>query len=199
MADQQEIKLTEKQEAFCNAYLIDFNGAKAARLAGYAEDSAHVEASRLLSNANIQARITELRVLMGKQFNITRERIAQEYARIGFVDIRNIFDDNGKLKDPKDWSDDEAAAIAGLESENIYDGKGEDREMIGYLKKVKLTDKKGALDSLVKLMGYAAPDKTSLTDPDGNAVQPIININVVRKEKQPDEDIDRPNDITTSL
>jgi len=200
MADQSnQIALTEKQEAFCQSYLIDFNGARAARDAGYAADSANVEASRLLTNANIQARINELRVQMGKAFNITRERIAQEYARIGFVDIRNIFDENGKLKDPKDWSDDEAAAIAGLESENIYDGKGEDREMIGYLKKVKLTDKKGALDSLVKLMGYAAPDKTSLTDPDGNAVQPIININVIRKEKLPNEDTDRPNDITTSL
>jgi len=193
--EDQKIELTEKQEAFCQSYLLDFNGARAARDAGYAADSANVEASRLLTNANIQARINELRAQMGKAFNITRERIAQEYARIGFVDIRNIFDENGKLKDPKDWSDDEAAAIAGLESENIYDGKGDDREMIGYLKKVKLTDKKGALDSLVKLMGYAAPDKTALTDNEGNNIQPIININVVRKEKEIGKDVDDPTSL----
>lgn len=187
--ENKEDQLTGKQEAFCQAYLIDFNGAKAARLAGYAEDSAHVEASRLLSNANIQARITQLRQEMGKNFNITRERIAQEYARIGFMDIRNIFDKDGRLKSPENWSDDEAAAIAGLETEQLFEGFGEDREIIGQLKKVKLTDKKGALDSLVKLMGYAAPDKIAPVDPDGNALRSFTDdqvdklLSVIRENK----------------
>lgn len=184
-----EIKLTEKQEAFCNAYLIDFNGAKAARAAGYAEDSSNVEASRLLASANIQARITELRTQMGKSFNISRERIAQELARIGFLDIRNVFNENGSLKDPKEWGDDEAAAIAGLETEQTFEGSGEDRTWTGYLKKVKLTDKKAALDSLAKLMGYNAPDKASLVDPDGNSIQPVINITVVRTKKDTDDSL----------
>jgi len=163
MADEQEIKLTEKEEAFCNAYLIDFNGAKAARMAGYSEASAKEIASQNLTKLHIRARITELRQQMGKAYNVTRERIAQELARIGFLDIRNVFDEQGRLKDPVEWSDDEAAAIAGLESENIFDGYGEDKTLIGYLKKIKLSDKRAALDSLVKLMGYAAPEKHELT------------------------------------
>jgi phage terminase small subunit len=182
-----KVKLTEKEEAFCQAYLIDFNGAKAARLAGYSENSAKEIASENLTKLHIRERISELRNEMGRSFNISRERIAQELARIGFLDIRNVFDDNGKLKDPKEWGDDEAAAIAGLETEQTFEGYGEDRTWTGYLKKVKLTDKKAALDSLAKLMGYNAPDKASLVDPDGNAVQPIINITVVRIKK--DEEI----------
>lgn len=151
--------LTEKQEAFCQSYLIDFNGARAAREAGYSEDSARQEASRLLTNANIQARIHELREATGKAFNITRERIAQELARIGFMDIRNIFDENGQLKSPENWSDEEAAAIAGLETEQTFEWIDKEKIWTGYLKKVKLTDKRAALDSLAKLMGYNEPYK----------------------------------------
>jgi len=176
-------KLTEKQEAFCNEYLVDFNGSRAARVAGYSVESAGAIAWDLLKNVEIQKRIHELRKSMEKQFNISRERIAQEYARIGFTDIRNIFTEDGELKNPKDWTDDEAAAVSGLESEQIWEGSGDDRAIIGRLKKVKLNDKRAALDSLVKLMGYAAPDKTALVDPEGNAVAPTITINVIQPEK----------------
>lgn len=168
-----EKRLTEKQEAFCQSYLIDFNGARAARDAGYSVDSAKEEASRLLTNANIQNRINELRLQMGKAFNVTRERIAQELARIGFLDIRKCFDENGVLKQPAEWSDDEAAGISGLETEQLfeYDDEGE-KNWTGYLKKVKLSDKRAALDSLAKLMGYNEPDKLLLSGVKINVTEP---------------------------
>ena len=156
-------KLTEKQELFCQRYLIDFNATKAAKEAGYSEDTAHSIGWENLRKPEIQNRITELRQQMGKAYNVTRERIAQELARIGFMDIRNIFDENGTLKSPENWSDDEAAAIAGLETEQTFDGYGKDRVWTGYLKKVKLTDKRAALDSLSKLMGYNEPEKHELS------------------------------------
>lgn len=175
--------LTGRQEAFCNEYLVDLNGTKAAIRAGYSPVSAAEVASQNLRMSNIQARISQLRESTGKGYNITRERIAQELARISFFDIRNIFDDNGKLKSPEDWSDEEAAAVSGLETEQLTEGYGNDKVVIGQLKKVKITDKKGALDSLAKLMGYNAPDKTAFVDPDGNALQPVININVVNPKE----------------
>lgn len=187
-AEQQNLELTEKQEAFCQSYLIDFNGSRAAKDAGYSAESSAQEASRLLTNVKIQSRINALRVEMGKGFNITRERIAQEYARIAFFDIRKIHDEDDSLKSIKDFGDDEAAAIAGIETEDIWDRDADgNRIKIGRLRKVKVTDKRGALDSLAKLMGYNAPDKTSMVDDQGNAVQPIINITVVRTKK--DEEI----------
>ena len=189
-AEQQNLELTEKQEAFCQSYLIDFNGSRAAKDAGYSAESSAQEASRLLTNVKIQARINALRVEMGKGFNITRERIAQEYARIAFFDIRKIHDEDDALKPVKEFSDDEAAAIAGIETEDIWDRDVEgNRIKIGRLRKVKVTDKRGALDSLAKLMGYNAPDKTSMVDDQGNAVQPIININVIRTKKEIDDSL----------
>ncbi|MCC6314200.1 MAG: terminase small subunit [Thermomicrobiales bacterium] len=53
--------LTTKQEAFVDAYIGEarFNATKAALMAGYSERSARQEGSRLLSNDDISARISE--------------------------------------------------------------------------------------------------------------------------------------------
>jgi len=54
-------KLTDKQELFAKSYVVS-GGKKqqSARAAGYAHDSAHVEANRLLHLPHIQQRIVEL-------------------------------------------------------------------------------------------------------------------------------------------
>ena len=46
-----------------------------------------------------------------------------------------------------------AAAICGVEAEDLYEGRGESREHVGRLHKIKLSDKKAALDSLAKHIG----------------------------------------------
>lgn len=53
-------KLKPKQEAFVNEYLVDMNGARAARAAGYSERTARIAASGdLLTNPNVKERIKE--------------------------------------------------------------------------------------------------------------------------------------------
>lgn len=53
-------KLKPKQEAFVNEYLIDMNGARAARAAGYSERTARIAAAGdLLTNPNVKQRIQE--------------------------------------------------------------------------------------------------------------------------------------------
>jgi phage terminase small subunit len=65
-------KLNRRQRAFIVHYTGDakWNGAEAARLAGYSERAARITASRLLTNANIQAeiekRLTELALSAGE-------------------------------------------------------------------------------------------------------------------------------------
>lgn len=174
---EEKPSLTEKQELFCQRYLVDFNATKAAKEAGYSEDTAHAIGWENLKKPEIQNRIAQLRAEMGNKFNITRERIAQEYARIAFFDIRNIHTVDGSIIPVKQFGDDEAAAVAGLEvyEENL---RGDDGEILktGEVKKIKLADKRAALDSLCKLMGYNAPDKTEHS---GNlAIQQITGMTV---------------------
>ncbi len=159
----EKIKLTKKEEEFCQAYLIDFNGGKAARQAGYSKASCYVIATELLRKPNIQARIQQLRDETGRGFNITRERIAQELARISFFDIRKIHNENGGLKPIQELSDDEAAAIGGVETFEEFENFGFAKEKTGDLRKIKIWDKVKAIESLTKMMGYNEPDKLSLS------------------------------------
>lgn len=57
MADH---KLKDKQELFCNEYLIDLNATQAAIRAGYSERTAQEQSSRLLSNVMVSSRVAEL-------------------------------------------------------------------------------------------------------------------------------------------
>ncbi len=44
----------DQHELFCQEYLIDLNGTKAAKRAKYSEKTARIQASQLLSKLNIQ-------------------------------------------------------------------------------------------------------------------------------------------------
>jgi len=60
------------------------------------------------------------------------------------------------LKKPLDvhlLADDEAAVLAGLEVVDLYEGRGANRELVGYTKKYKLADKLKALEALSKHLG----------------------------------------------
>lgn len=70
--------LTPKQEAFAREYLVDLNGTQAAIRVGYAPASAEVQASRLLSNANIQNFIAEQQGTRAKRLEITVDDLVRE-------------------------------------------------------------------------------------------------------------------------
>jgi len=109
----QNKPLSARQELFCIQYCAsDLNGAKAARLAGYAEDSCNVKAAQLLAKVSIQERIAELMAATVAKSKIGAEEIYEFAARAAFFDIGEVlemdetgvyFKDGKKLSDlPKD-------------------------------------------------------------------------------------------------
>lgn len=174
--DPPEKKLTEKQEKFCQEYVIDLNAGAAARRAGYSEKTDYSIGWENLRKPEIQSRIAELRKETASALNITREKVAQELARIAFSDVREVFTEDGALKPISEWPDEVAAAIGSVETDELFEGRGEDREKVGVTRKVKTWDKVKAAEALAKLMGWNSPDKHAFTDPDGKAIAPVINI-----------------------
>lgn len=67
--------LSERQENFCQAYLVAGNATKAAINAGYSERGARQQGSRLLTNANILERIAGLRADLGLRNRIDRDTV----------------------------------------------------------------------------------------------------------------------------
>lgn len=69
---------------------------------------------------------------------------------LGFFDIRKLFDDDGKPLDISKLDNDTAAALVGLDVQDVADG---DRNYAGFIKKYKMADKIKALELLGKHLG----------------------------------------------
>ncbi len=148
--------MTEKQKIFCDEYIKDFNATRAYRVAYPSckkDETAKSAGSRLLTNVNVISYINQRKEELKNKIEITQERVLQEMARIAFCDIRKLYNENGGLKNVQDLDDDTASIITGIETTEEFEGYGEDREQIGYTKKVKLVDKTKALDMLGKYFG----------------------------------------------
>jgi len=78
------MQLKEKQEKFCQNYILHNNATRAAKDAGYSEASAYNQGYRLLQETSIQERIEELRNEMSTDIDVITEIEKQyEVARNG--------------------------------------------------------------------------------------------------------------------
>lgn len=170
-------QLTDKQTRFVEEYLIDLNATQAAIRAGYSADTAGAIGYENLQKPYIADAIAEARKKLSEGAGVTQERVVKELARLAFLDIRKAFDDEGRLKPIVDLDDDTAAAIAGLEIEVERSRKpqtDEEIQLATRTHKIKLSDKKGALDSLARHLGMFV-DKVQHTGKDGKDLIPAMD------------------------
>jgi phage terminase small subunit len=84
------IDLSDRHERFCQEYVIDGNGAAAARRAGYAAIRSRVTAVELLRRPAVQARVRELLAEMTARSEYTREAVLREMGAIAFASLKNV-------------------------------------------------------------------------------------------------------------
>jgi phage terminase small subunit len=142
------MKLTPKQARFFDEYLIDGNATRAAIAAGVPLKSASVQGSRWLKNEVIAAAIAERQAQRAAKLGATADQVISELAKLAFYDVRHLFDDKGNLKPITQLDDISAAAIAGIDV--AEEKRDKDTGVLSYTKKVKLADKRGALELLGK-------------------------------------------------
>lgn len=153
--------LTAKQEMFCREYLTDYNATQAAIRAGYSAKTARSIGQENLTKPDIQTYLIALQKPKLAKLEITAERIMQEYASMAFVNLNDFLrrNEDGTLHtidgmpslDFTDATPEQIAGLAGFET-IILPAMGED-EPNPIKIKVKLGDKKGALDVLAKRAG----------------------------------------------
>lgn len=78
-------ELTEKQRIFCEEYVKDFNGSRAAREAGYSRETANVIASENLTKPYIKEKINELIKDRNERLRVDRDKVVAELAKIGLA------------------------------------------------------------------------------------------------------------------
>jgi phage terminase small subunit len=167
-------KLTIKQEKYAQGLFTGMTQREAYKQAydasGMSDKCIDEEACLLAANPKVAQRIEELTNELRLRNMVTVERVVTEYAKLGFFDPRKLFNEDGKPLDISELDDDTAAALAGLDVQEVYEGTGDNREFVGYVKKYKLADKKSALDSMAKYLGMFT-DKVELSGKDGNPIE----------------------------
>ena len=79
------VSLTPKQERFCREYLKDLNASRAAKRAGYSVRTAAQQGARLLKNANVRRRVSELKRGRAKRAGLTAAKVLADLSRLGAV------------------------------------------------------------------------------------------------------------------
>lgn len=140
-------KLTEKQRKFVEEYLIDLNATQAAIRAGYSVKTANEQGSQNLAKLSIQEEIAKEMAERSKRTGINQDRVVLELAKIAFVKITDVVDDEGRIK--QDATDEDLACIESVKVKEIPTRSGD----VGIEREVKLSPKLKALELLGKHLG----------------------------------------------
>ena len=147
--------LTPKEEAFCQHYVASGELKKdAAIAAGYTEKSAPEAATRLLKKEKIRARIRELSDERFERLCIDKNRLIYEAYCIAKTSIEDVLDSAGFIKPLDEIPEEARRAIQSIEVDEIFAGRGAERTCIGHAKKLKMHDKKVALEFIAKMSGF---------------------------------------------
>lgn len=181
--------MTDVQKRFCDEYLIDLNATRAYKVAYpncKKDETVRANASRLLTNANVQEYIAQGQQELQEATKITQKKVIDELAAIAFFNIKNIYNEDGSLKAIKDIDNETAKAISSvktlqragsmkisIEADKECPIEHLNEQTIEY----KTNDKKGALELLGKHLGMFKEQVQVKQD------KPFeVNINVIKKK-----------------
>ena len=164
--DELKKKLTKKEHIFCHQYIIDWNGSRAARAAGYSENSCRQIADQNLSKLHIQQYIKFIKNNIEQEAGISKLMVVNELKKIVFTSIAHMHNTWIERKEFNELSDEQKASIESIESkiQKKYNGEKDDPQIIDveYVK-IKLFSKVHATEQLNKMLGYNLPDKVDMT------------------------------------
>lgn len=150
--------MTPKRKRFADEYLIDLNAARAYRAAGYRgnDNVCAVEGHRLLSNPKVAAYIKAAIEARSERTQIDADYVLNRLVEIDQMDVLDIMDEDMSLKAVSEWPPVWRRYLSGFDVAEMFEGRGEDRDVVGILKKIKWPDKVRNLELLGKHVGVQA-------------------------------------------
>ncbi|SIT05948.1 Terminase small subunit [Roseivivax lentus] len=156
-----QFNLTPQQTAFVVSYVDHFEPDRAAREAGFKARHIKKIANQLLNMRKIQQairfRVTELR----DRSETAREEVLAELKAILDADIRDIFDEQNKIKHPADWS---RHFVSGALSGLAIKTKSRRGQVVERTIAIKHINRLEVLDLAMRHLGLLEPDKKRKED-----------------------------------
>lgn len=169
----QHRPLTHRQRRFVEEYLVDLNGAAAARRAGYSHAAAPARAFRLLRKPRIRAVISAETDRRACAARVKAASVVGELARVAFFDPARLLDDKGAPL-PLDAVDPDVRA--GIGAFELIERGPTDRGPAERRLKAKPGEKVRALLALAKLLGPAASDTRQWSQPERRTPQELAEM-----------------------
>ena len=183
--------LTPKQARFVEEYLVDLNATQAATRAGYSERTANEQGARLLAHVSVAAAIAAAQQKRSKRTEITQDMVLREYAKIAFSDIRKVakWGESVAIRIEGDGGEETILrhTVALLASDTLDADTAAAVEEVSEGKqglKIKMHDKKGALDSLARHLGMFV-DRAQLDVTHRTLAQELADLNDASPKDDP--------------
>lgn len=148
--------LTDKQKRFVEEYLIDLNATQAAIRAGYSERTAKDIGCQNLAKLNIQSFIQEAQAKRSERTQVDADYVLRRLVEIDQMDVCDIVTEEGHFKPIIEWPEVWRSYISGMDVAELTQGSGDDRKIMGLLKKIKWPDKLKNLELLGKHINVQA-------------------------------------------
>ncbi|HEP0652456.1 TPA: terminase small subunit [Escherichia coli] len=143
--------LTAMQEAYCQSYIkTPENQTQAAINAGFSPNTAAVKASVMMRDERIQKRIAELMEERNKRMRVSADYVLMRLVEIDQMDVIDILNDDMSIKPVSEWPKVWRQYLTGFELADMLEGRGDEKELVGILKKIKWPDKVKNLELIGK-------------------------------------------------
>ncbi|EAZ6860611.1 terminase small subunit [Salmonella enterica subsp. enterica serovar Weltevreden] len=143
--------LTAMQEAYCQSYIkTPENQTQAAINAGFSPNTAAVKASVMMRDERIQKRIAELMEERNKRLRVSADYVLLRLVEIDQMDVIDILNDDMSIKPVSEWPKVWRQYLTGFELADMFEGRGDEKELVGILKKIKWPDKVKNLELIGK-------------------------------------------------
>ena len=142
-------RLSPKHARFVAEFLKDLNAAEAMMRIGHKNPkTANREGYRLLQKPHVAAAVAAIQKKHLQAADLSATRTLEEMRRLGFSNIKTLFDEQGNLRPISALTDEEAACVASVEViiKNAEAGDGH----TDTIYKVKLWDKVRTLEMIAK-------------------------------------------------
>ena len=143
--------LTAMQEAYAQEYTkCPDNQTQAAINAGFSPNTAAVKASVMMRDERIQKRIAELMEERNKRLRVSADYVLLRLVEIDQMDVLDILNDDMSIKPVSEWPKVWRQYLTGFELADMFEGRGDEKELVGILKKIKWPDKVKNLELIGK-------------------------------------------------
>ncbi|MBI1408437.1 terminase small subunit [Acinetobacter baumannii] len=143
----------ERHELFCHEYLKTLSAQEAGKATGYKNRQ---NAWDVLQRDEVQERIAYLNGQRLKRVDVNADYVLKRLVEIDQMDVLDIMDDNYAFKPIGEWPPIWRQYVSNIENIEEFDGRGEDKTQVGWLKKIKWPDKVKNLELLGKHIAVGA-------------------------------------------